>query len=220
MTPGLSGPMLPPASGGAPKRAVVLLHGYGSDGNDLIELGRMWAAAVPDALFVAPNAPAACADNPAGYEWFPLSRERPLVDRRPEGAANVRPVVVQFLDDLWAQTGLGPEQTVLAGFSQGAMMALHTGLSLDRRLGGILAFSGALLPPAGFPQGAALRPPVALVHGEFDEVVEANNSRQAKATLEAAGYDVSLHISPGIGHSISTDGLRFASEFLARALAA
>jgi phospholipase/carboxylesterase len=220
MMAGLSGPMLPPASGDAPRQAVVLLHGYGSDGNDLIGLGQMWAAAFPDALFVAPNAPAVCADNPAGYEWFPLPRERPVVDRRPDSAAKVRPVVIQFLDDLWAQTGLGPEQTVLAGFSQGAMMALHTGLSLDRRLAGILAFSGALLPPEGFPQAETLRPPVALVHGEFDEVVEAINSRQAKATLEAAGYDVSLHVSPGIGHSISTDGLQFASEFLARAFAA
>lgn len=213
----LSGPMLPPWSGTA-KQAVVLLHGYGSDGNDLIDLARMWSPQFPDALFVSPNAPDACAINPDGYEWFALDLDRSAYDRRLAGAVSVRPVIRQFLDDLWTQSGLTPEQTVLAGFSQGAMMALHTGLSLDRRLAGILAFSGALLPPETFPQPEAIRPPVGLIHGEFDPVVEPNLSREAVETLKAAGYDARLHISPGIGHSISTDGLHFASGFLGRAL--
>lgn len=212
--------MMPPASGGEPKQAVVLLHGYGSDGADLIGLGQMWGPGFPDALFVSPNAPEACDMNPGGYQWFALDLDRAAHDRRMAGAVAVRPVILQFLEDLWGQTGLGPEQTVLAGFSQGAMMALHTGLSLDRKLAGILAFSGALLPPAGFPQAEAVRPPVALVHGEFDQVVDTGLSREAEVALRGAGYDVSLHVSPGIGHSISTDGLQFASAFLGRAFGA
>lgn len=220
MMPRLSGPMLQPVSGGAAKQAVVLLHGYGSDGNDLIGLGQMWAPGFPDALFVSPNAPEACALNPSGYQWFALDLDRTAFARRLAGAVAARPVIVQFLEDLWGQTGLGPQQTVLAGFSQGAMMALHTGLSLDRPLAGILAFSGAFLPPAGFPQPETLRPPVALIHGEFDPVVETTLSREAEIALQDAGYDVSLHVSPGIGHSISTDGLQFASGFLARAFGA
>lgn len=215
MIPRLSGPLLAPSSGTA-KHAVVLLHGYGSDGTDLIGLGQMWAPQFPDALFVSPNAPAACAINPGGYEWFALDLDRAAYERRLAGAVSARPVVAQFLEDLWRQTSLAPEQTVLAGFSQGAMMALHTGLSLDRRLAGILAFSGALLSPEGFPQPEALRPPVALVHGEFDPVVETALSRDAQRDLKAAGYDAALHVSPGIGHSISADGLQFASGFLGR----
>ena len=218
MTTPLSGPMMPPRSGGAPRQAVVRLHGYGSDGADLIGLGQVWGPAFPDALFVSPNAPEACAVNPGGYQWFALDLDRAAHDRRLAGAVAAQPVIVRFLDDLWTQTGLTPAQTVLAGFSQGAMMALHTGLSLDRRLAGILAFSGALLPPGGFPQAAELRPPVALVHGEFDEVVETDLSRDAETRLKAAGYEAALHVSPGIGHSISTDGLDFASTFLRRAL--
>jgi phospholipase/carboxylesterase len=140
-----------------------------------------------------------------------------VVDRRSEGAAAARSAVVQFLDDLWHQTGLGPAETVLAGFSQGALMALHVGLGLNRRVAGILAFSGAFLPPEGFPQPEPVRPPVGLIHGEFDPVVEPSQSQEAEKVLNAAGYDVSLHISPGIGHSISTDGLAFASVFLRRA---
>lgn len=212
----LSGPLLPPRSGTA-KQAVVLLHGYGSDGEDLIGLGQVWAPQFADAIFVSPNAPEVCAINPAGYQWFALDLDREAYDRRLAGAVTARPVITQFLDDLWRQTGLTPEQTVLAGFSQGAMMALHTGLSLDRRLAGVLAFSGAFLPPGGFPQPEAIRPPVALIHGEFDPVVEPNLSREAEQKLKDAGYDVRLHVSPGIGHSISTDGLQFASGFLGRA---
>ena len=106
------------------------------------------------------------------------------------GAVAARPVIAQFLDDLWTQTGLAPEQTVLAGFSQGAMMALHAGLSLDRRLAGILAFSGACCRRRVSRSREALRPPVALIHGEFDEVVEPDLSRDAETALKAAGYDV------------------------------
>ena len=216
MIPRLSGPLLPPASGAA-KHAVVLLHGYGSDGNDLIGLGHTWSPNFPDVLFVSPNAPEACAVNPGGYQWFALDLDRVADDRRLAGALAARPAIAQFLDDLWTQTRLTPEQTVLAGFSQGAMMALHTGLSLDRKLAGILSFSGALLRPENFPQPQAIRPPVALIHGEFDPVVEPNLSREAEQKLKATGYDVRLHVSPGIGHSISTDGLQFASGFLGRA---
>jgi phospholipase/carboxylesterase len=213
----LSGPMLAPRSGGAPKQAIVLLHGYGSDGNDLISLGQLWAQRFPDALFVAPDAPAQCDENPFGYQWFPLDLDR--MRSRLDGAQTARSVVVEFLIDLWAQTGLHPAETVLVGFSQGGMMALHVGLSLDRRLAGVISFSGAFIRPhEGFPQPEAERPPVTLVHGDLDTVVDPALSQEAKVVLTAEGYDVSLHVSPGIPHSISPDGLDFATAFIDRAL--
>jgi phospholipase/carboxylesterase len=212
----LSGPMLAPRSNGAPRQAVVLLHGYGSDGNDLITLGQVWGSRFPDAMFVAPHAPDECAANPFGYEWFPLDLDR--MQSRLDGARAARPVLVEFLMDLWAQTGLHPAETVLAGFSQGGMMALHVGLSLDRRLAGVVSFSGAFVrPDEGFPQAEAERPPVALVHGDLDAVVDPALSEEAKVVLRAEGYDVSHHVSPGISHSISPDGLDFATAFIARA---
>lgn len=126
----LSGPMLPPLSGGAPRQLVVLLHGYGSDGSDLIALARHWQELLPDALFVSPNAHERAVDNPAGYQWFAIDIERLAALR--DGAAfdgppMARPVVVEFLKALWAQTGLSARETILCGFSQGAMMALHVG---------------------------------------------------------------------------------------------
>lgn len=211
----LSGPMLPPASGGAPKQAVVLLHGYGSDGNDLIGLAPHWQGVLPDAVFVSPNAPVQCRQLASGFQWFDVSFDGDRLARRQEGVVEARPVLVEFLEDLWRQSGIGPENTILAGFSQGAMMALHTGLSLERPLMGIIAFSGAFLPPEGF--GTRMddaRTPVCLVHGDMDEVVDPEHSADADVALRLAGYAVSYHVSPGVAHGIAPDGLAFATEFI------
>lgn len=212
----LSGPMLPPASGGTPRQAVVLLHGYGSDGNDLIGLAPHWRDLLPDAVFISPNAPEQCRQLAYGFQWFDVSFDGDRLARRQEGVVQARPVLLEFLEDLWSQFGIGPENTILAGFSQGAMMALHTGLSLERPLLGIIAFSGAFLPPEGFGSAALAKSPVCLVHGDMDVVVDPEHSADADVALRLAGYDVSYHVSPGVGHGIAPDGLAFASQFIAR----
>lgn len=218
MTTKLSGPMLPPQSGGQPKQAVVLLHGYGSDGNDLIGLAPYWQNALPDALFVAPNGPTPCDGFASGYQWFEIDFSGDRLASRQTGVVNAQPILAQFLGDMWAQTGILPEHTLLVGFSQGAMMALHVGLSFDTPLMGVIAFAGAFLPPDNFGAPDHAKTPVCLVHGDLDDVVDPALSAEANAQLAAAGYDVSYHVSPGTPHSIAPDGLEFASQFIARQL--
>ena len=212
----LSGPMLPPASGGQPKQAVVLLHGYGSDGADLIGLAPHWQGVLPDAVFISPNAPEQCRQLASGFQWFDIAFEGDRLASRQMGVIKARPVLIEFLEDLWAQSGLVPETTILAGFSQGAMMALHVGLSLPQPLMGIIAFSGAFVPPEGFGVSAFAQPPVCLVHGDMDQVVDPELSADAELALRLAGYDVSYHVSEGTGHGIAPDGLDFATQFIAR----
>jgi len=209
----LSGPMVPPLSGGPPRQAIVLLHGYGSDGRDLIGLAGYWRQMLPEAIFLAPNAPDPCRLAPGGYQWFDLDPDRPTY--RAEGAAAARPVIVEFLADLWAQTGLGAQHTLLGGFSQGAMMALHTGLSLDRSLMAVVSFSGALIPPPALLDGQGAKPPVCLVHGDRDPVVAPEFSVEARRVLEEHGFTVRYHVEPNAGHTITEDGLAFASAFIA-----
>ncbi len=211
----LSGPMLPPANGGAPDSAVVLLHGYGSDGNDLIALAPYWQDTLPGALFVSPHAPQQ--QGMGGYQWFAIDWAGDRVAGRQAGVSEARPVLMGFLDDLWSQTGIAPERTILAGFSQGAMMALHVGLSLptEKQLMGVIAFSGALVLPDGFGQAGLARPPICLVHGDLDEVVDPNLSADAAHVLEDGGLDISYHVSRGVGHGIAPDGLAFATDFIA-----
>ena len=208
MTIKLSGPTLPPKSG-TTRQIMVLLHGYGADGSDLISLSGQWRHLFPDMLFVAPNAPWLCEQNPSGYQWFSLSGERSLA--RLEGAAQARPVIVDFLKDLWTQTGLAAGDTVLCGFSQGTMMALNVALSLDQPVAAVIGFSGLLIPPPA-PWS---HPPIALIHGENDGVVPFDQGVAAVEALRNDGLEIAFHASPGVGHGISSDGLDFATAFLA-----
>lgn len=212
----LSGPMLAPANGGAPDTAVVLLHGYGSDGNDLISLAPHWQGLLPSALFVSPHAPTQT--GMGGFQWFAIDWAGDRLASRQLGINTARPVITGFLSDLWTQTGIAPQRTILAGFSQGAMMALHVGASLpaDQTLMGVIGFSGAFLPPEGLGGDTLARPPVCLVHGDMDDIVDPNLSAEANRVFTEAGFDVSYHVSRGVGHGIAPDGLAFASDFIAR----
>jgi phospholipase/carboxylesterase len=207
----LTGPSVPPKSGGAPHQLAVLLHGYGSDGADLIGLAPYWQDGLPEARFIAPNAPQPCPGSP-GYQWFPIYFGGREVSW--SGATEARETLVRYLRELWDETGIAPENTLLAGFSQGAMVALHAGLSIPERLMGIVAIAGAFAPPPGFGEGKLGTPPVCLVHGDRDGVVEPRFSAEAARILEAAGIAVDYHVSPGVAHGIAPDGVAFVDQFI------
>ena len=165
----IDGPRLPPARGGAAKSLVIFLHGYGADGNDLIGLGREWSGILPETAFVSPHAPEACAMSPAGRQWFDLTLRDPSEYKR--GVTAARPELDAFLDAEMARAGVGPERTALVGFSQGTMMALHTGLLRPSPLAGILGYSGLLADPGALTDGAISRAPVLLIHGDRDDAI-------------------------------------------------
>lgn len=145
MMPRPSGPSRPPASGGKPRRLVILLHGLGADGNDLIGLASYWARLLPDAEFVSPNAPFPCDTAPFGYQWFSSQ------DRSPEavlgGVRAAAPILDAFIDEALENRGLGSRELALVGFSQGTMMSLFVGLRRAEPVAGIVGFSGRLLAP-------------------------------------------------------------------------
>ncbi len=211
MSTKLSGPMVAP-KGGKPDRLVVLLHGYGSDGNDMISLAQFWQKDMEKALFAAPNAPERCAINPTGFQWFDLDANSEM--SRLTGAEKARAAINEFLADLWRQTGLGPKDTLLVGFSQGAMMALYVGLQLDEPLVGIISFSGALIEQEDFSSLIRSRPPVCLIHGAADDVVPVKLSEKGAEVLKNLGVKVALFIEPGVGHTISMNGLGFSVAFV------
>ncbi len=201
----MDGPRLGPKAGGAARQLVVLLHGVGADGADLIGLAPAWAEGLPHAAFIAPDAPEPCDMAPYGRQWFSLQ------DRRPASlAAELRraaPALDGFLDAELARLGLGPEALALAGFSQGAMMALFTGLRRPQAPAAILAYSGALAAPETLAAEIRGRPPVLVVHGEADDVVPAAAGRAAEQALRAAGVPVEALYRPGLGHGIDDAGL-------------
>lgn len=201
----LDGPRIGPAAGGAAKQLVVLLHGLGADGRDLIDLATHWAPALPNAAFVAPDAPEACDMGPYGRQWFSLQDRRPAL--MATGAQAARGALDGFLDAELARLGLPGTALALAGFSQGCMMALYTGLRRAVPPAAILGYSGALLAPEALATELTARPPVLLVHGEADDIVPVAASRAAEAALRQAGVPVEAHYRPGLAHGIDEAGL-------------
>jgi phospholipase/carboxylesterase len=214
----LDGPRLAAGSGKA-RQLVVFLHGYGADGNDLIDIGRAWQPLLPDAAFVSPHAPHPCGQSPMGREWFPLTFRDP--DERWSGVNMAAPVLDAFLDAELQRHDLPPSALALVGFSQGTMMSLHVGLRRAVAPAAIVGYSGMLVTPADmdpdqFTAQIRSRPPVLLVHGDSDELIPAQAVFMAAQGLGALDVPVEWHISPGVGHGIDQEGLRHGGEFLAQ----
>jgi phospholipase/carboxylesterase len=216
--PALDGPRLAPKSGTA-KQLVVFLHGYGADGNDLIDIGRAWQNLLPDAAFVSPHAPRPCGQSPMGREWFPLTFRNP--GERWDGVQMAAPELDAFLDAELARQNLPASALALVGFSQGTMMSLHVALRRATPPAAVVGYSGMLVIPGdelteAFAGEIKARPPILLVHGDQDQVVPIQALFHATQALGALEVPVEFHVSPGIGHGIDQEGLRHGGEFLAK----
>jgi len=207
----VNGSSLQPLSGGKPGKIVLLLHGYGSNGADLISLAPHWRQLLPDALFLAPNAPQRCAMG-AGFQWWPLTTFSPQA--LATGAASAAPAVDMFIDRKLDQYGLTEADLAIVGFSQGTMMALHVGLRRKRPIAAIVGYSGALTGAAGLAHEVQSKPPVLLVHGSADPVVPVAALHAAEAALRQVGVAVTTHVSHGLGHSVDPVGLKLGGAFV------
>jgi phospholipase/carboxylesterase len=203
------------ASGRDPQSMVILLHGYGSNGADLMGLVPYWREALPDTVFLAPNAPQRCPGAPGGYQWWSLTDLKP--ESRAAGVRQAAPALNAFIDGRLAQYGLSEDRLALVGFSQGTMMALHVGPRRSQTLAGIVGYSGMLADAEALPAEVRTRPPLLLLHGDADPMVPFAALHQAELAFKDMGFDIATHVSPGLGHSIDEVGLRLGGDFLARA---
>lgn len=215
MSNAIEGPRAAPASGSKPKQIIILLHGYGMNGDTLLGFVPYWSATLPDALFLAPNAPTPCPGAPGGFVWWPLDDYRGSTQA---AAADKVSISLQLL--IGAERGrydVPASQIALVGFSQGATLALHMGPRQLERIGGVVSYAGMLADPSRLRADTRSTPPVLLVHGDADTMMPVREYYIAKAALAELDFDVEGHVTSGLGHTIDADGLNRGSRFLTEA---
>lgn len=211
----LSGPIYPPISGKAPESVILLLHGLGADGENLIGLADYMSKDFPDTLFIAPNAPFKFDMFDSGYQWFSLTDRDPV--KMLDGVSAAMPILDEFINEVLAEYDLPEEKLALVGFSQGTMTALHTAIRRETAIAGVVGFSGALVAPELLDE-ALCKPDICLIHGTADDVVPFDAMNQATAALKAAGFNVEAHARPNLQHSIDVEGIEIAIRFLQKRL--
>ena len=215
-TPMLDGPRYGPVAGGAAQQLMILLHGVGADGKDLIELAPHLGQIFPNAAFVAPNAPNRYDQGLSGYQWI-SSGIRVEADAV-EAVKAAADILNAFIDEELRSTGLGPQNLALIGFSQGTMMSLYIAPRRAQPIAGVLGYSGRLVGGDQLASEIVSRPPIFLAHGEMDPVVPIESMDVAEKILSESGFSVQTLRRPNLGHSIDEDGLVQGTQFLRTAL--
>ncbi len=210
----IDGPRLEPKD--QINKLVIFIHGYGSNGEDLISLTEQFYKALPNTAFVSPNAPFKVAGYGPGFEWFPLSTLS--YEEKRQGTINNHQHLDAFIDAQKAKYNIEDKDIALFGFSQGTMMALYIAPRRANALGAVIGFSGALTGVEQLDQETKSRPPILLVHGDMDDVVPHKHLAEAKQHLSKNGFNINTHTSKGIGHGIAPDGIALAANFLVKHL--
>jgi phospholipase/carboxylesterase len=202
------------------KSLVIMLHGVGSNGKDLISLAPMLAVGLPGTKFISPDAPFACdmvpPDYPDAYQWFSLQSYNPSALL--SGVKSVFSQVEVFIEALMKRFNVPYNKVVLLGFSQGTMTSLYTAPRLKGTVAGILGYSGALLWDEDTKSDELKRMPIHLIHGQADDVVPVQAWHGAMDVLKEHGYEVYGHTTPGLIHSIDQKGIDSGLKFLQKIL--
>jgi phospholipase/carboxylesterase len=215
----ISGTHLPPASGKAGSM-VVFLHGYGANGADLLDIGRDWAEALPDTVFMAPDAPDVCEAFAGGFQWFSIRAAeltREALDRA-ELVQRPAKILNDFLDAELKRWNLDDSRLVVAGFSQGAMMTMYAMSRRKKACAGIIGWSGMLIDAKGLKGPGIVKMPVLAIHGEEDTVVPPECLAGVQEGFEAAGFDVETIMRPHVGHGIDLFSIARSLDFTREAL--
>lgn len=191
------------------KNLMVMLHGYGSNGDDLIALKPFFENLLPDTYFYSPNGLEECELGVYGYQWFSLMdrSDKAISKELNEKGEKARGMIEAKMKEL----DISYQNTILLGFSQGTMLSLYLALSSSEAFKSIIGFSGRLFLPENITNKNT---PICLIHGKDDDVVPYSSLDLAKGQLDRIGIKVDTLGIDNLAHSINMEGINFAIESL------
>ena len=194
------------------KNAIILLHGYGGDGNDISTLSLNWKRHLPNTIFICPNGHERCAINPSGYQWFDLSNDDPeyILEQSIKGENKID----EFLSEIKKEFNLNNKEICLSGFSQGSMMSINLGLTSDQEYNCIVGFSGKIINQENLRSRKKVSTSTLLIHGDSDQVVPPNCLLEAKDFFMRNNIDVETHLIKDCDHHIPIEASSIALRYI------
>ena len=205
-----------PLSKNKPRQVIVLCHGYGGDGKNISILAINWQRFLPDAIFLCPNAPEVCTDNPQGYQWFDMASEKEETMFEKSLAAEEK--LNTFLDQVINNLQLESSNLALVGFSQGCMMSIQAGLKRKEKINCIIGYSGKVINQKHLLENINSKPKIFLMHGANDTIVSPTHLLEAKEYLKKCGLKIKTKIFKNCEHNISVEGTSLGLAFLKKNL--
>ena len=190
------------------KQLIFFLHGWGSDGNDLIQISHLWKKEIRQTTFIAPHGPETCAQNPSGRQWFDILSENNM--KMQQELQNSFSLLDQYINDQLSKYNLGKEDFFLVGFSQGTMLSLYA--SLRKKCKGVIGYSGAFLE-SNLPN-KVIKNDILLIHGKLDAVVPIDRMENAKKILTNFSNKLEIKVYEKLEHSINEEGLILGCNFI------
>ena len=194
------------------KNIVVLLHGYGGDGNDISMLALNWKRHMPNTIFICPNGHEQCSINPGGYQWFDLTKDDPNYILKESLKAEEK--IREFLNEIKKEYNLDNNKITLSGFSQGCMMSINIGLTSEKSFSSIVGFSGKIIEPNNLKSRIKNSTSILLIHGDQDDIVSPTCLLEAKDFLLRENINVDTHLIKNCGHHIPIEASSIALNYI------
>lgn len=199
-------------SGDKNKNAIIFLHGYGANSNDLIGIANVWIDSLPNTIFLSPNAPFECGFAENAYQWFELTSISP--QSIGEGLEKAGPFLNEYIDHVSKTYKINEKNIFFVGFSQGTMMGLYHLCKRKNQCAGLLGYSGLLFENENFNSEIKSRFPIKLYHGKKDELINYQNSVEASKKLKDMGFEIDFNLSEELGHGIDDEGIKMGLDFI------
>ncbi len=196
--------------------AVILLHGYGGDANDISAVTLNWKRFLPETIFICPNGHELCPINPSGFQWFDLEKNDPNYIL--EESIKSEKKLNLFINEIKSEYKLNNSNICISGFSQGSMMSINLGLTAKENFNCIVGFSGKIIDKENISKRITSKTKMLLIHGDQDVVVPPSHLLEAKDFLIRQKVNIETKMIENCGHNIPIEASSIALNYIKKNL--